>query len=73
MSEVVDSGELLRRIQRARACAREEEREWLARSESLRQGDPAEARDAAVRSLAYEAVVRVLDEVLTPGRHEPES
>jgi hypothetical protein len=22
-----------------------------------------------VRSLAYEAVVRVLDEVLTPGRH----
>lgn len=67
MTDVVDSDELLRRIQRARACAAEEERSWRARSDELEPADPEGARDAAVRTLAYEAVTRVLDEVLRPG------
>ncbi|MXM66073.1 hypothetical protein GR925_22105 [Streptomyces sp. HUCO-GS316] len=70
--DVVDSDELLRRIQRARACAQQEERAWRTRSVDLRAGDPEGAREAAVRSLAYEAVIRVLDEVLTPGRRAGE-
>ncbi|KKD02893.1 hypothetical protein [Streptomyces sp. WM6386] len=68
MTDVVDADELLRRIQRARACALEEERAWRSRSDALRPGDPEGSRDAAVRTLAYEAVLRVLDEILTPGR-----
>ncbi len=39
------------------------------RSEQLRSTDPEGARDAAVRTLAYETVIMVLDEILTPGRH----
>lgn len=69
MTDVVDSDELLRRIHRARACALEEERTWRARREELRSTDPEAAREAAVRSVAYEAVLHVLDEVLTPGRN----
>ncbi|MFI6010331.1 hypothetical protein ACIBAG_16190 [Streptomyces sp. NPDC051243] len=69
MTDVVDSDELLRRMQRARACARQEERTWRTRSETLRSTDPEAARDAAVRTLAYETVIEVLDEVLTPGKH----
>ncbi|WP_133918068.1 hypothetical protein [Streptomyces sp. NBC_00582] len=68
MTDVVDSGELLRRIQRARACAREELRAWRARSGELERADPDAAREARVRSLAYEAVLRALDEIVTPGR-----
>ncbi|MBQ1093853.1 hypothetical protein [Streptomyces sp. B93] len=68
MTDVVDSDELLRRLQRARACARDEERSWRDRRDALRPTDPGEAGEAAVRVLAYEAVVRVLDEILTPGR-----
>jgi hypothetical protein len=68
MTDVVDSDELLRRIRRARACAQQEKREWRTRGEGLRASDPDGARDAAVRTLAYEAVLRVLDEILTPGR-----
>ncbi|CAL9343740.1 hypothetical protein SUDANB58_00320 [Streptomyces sp. enrichment culture] len=68
MTDVVDSDELLRRMQRARACAAREERTWRARHDELRSADPEAAREAAVRTVAYEAVVRVLDEVLTPGR-----
>jgi hypothetical protein len=67
MTDVVDSDELLRRIRRARDCAAEEERSWQARSDEMRPTDPAAAQDAAVRTLAYEAVTRVLDEVLRPG------
>jgi hypothetical protein len=67
MTDVVDSDELLRRIQRARACAAREEEAWRARSDELRPADPDGARDAAVRTLAYEAVHRVLDEIITPG------
>jgi hypothetical protein len=68
MTDVVDSDELLRRMQRARACAEREAREWRERSESG-QG----AADAAVRTLAYEVVVRVLDEILTPGARPDQS
>lgn len=48
----------------------EQERTWRARSEELRPTDPDGAREAGVRTMAYEAVLRVLDEVLTPGRHD---
>ncbi|MEV0642776.1 hypothetical protein AB0I77_49315 [Streptomyces sp. NPDC050619] len=72
MTDVVDSDELLRRMQRARACAEEERQTWRERHEDLRSADPDGARDAAVRNLAYEAVLRVLDEILTPGRHDEE-
>ncbi|WP_367325458.1 hypothetical protein [Streptomyces sp. HUAS ZL42] len=68
MTDVVDSDELLRRMQRARTCAEEEERTWRSRSDALRPTDPDGARDANVRVLAYEAVLRVLDEILTPGK-----
>ncbi|WP_329213416.1 hypothetical protein OG352_01360 [Streptomyces sp. NBC_01485] len=77
MTDVVDAGELLRRIQRARACAREEALAWRVRSADLARADADGAdgadgaRDARVRALAYEAVLSVLDEILTPGRpHE---
>ncbi|MET9835398.1 hypothetical protein ABZ078_40350 [Streptomyces sp. NPDC006385] len=69
MTDVVDSDELLRRMQRARACARQEERTWRTRSEELRSTDPEGARDAAVRTVAYGAVLTVLEEILTPGKH----
>ncbi|MBQ0826936.1 hypothetical protein [Streptomyces tagetis] len=69
MTDVVDSDELLRRLHRARACAAEQERNWRERREQLRATDPEGAREAEVRTLAYEAVLRVLDEVVTPGRH----
>ncbi|GAB2888168.1 hypothetical protein GCM10027074_65720 [Streptomyces deserti] len=68
MTDVVDSDELLRRIQRARACAVQEERTWRRRTDELGRADPDGARDAAVRTMAYEAVLTVLDEILTPGR-----
>ncbi|KOV93119.1 hypothetical protein ADK65_33250 [Streptomyces sp. NRRL B-1140] len=73
MTDVVDSDELLRRIRRARECAVQEERTWRSRSEALEATDPQGARDAAVRRMSYEAVLRVLDEIVTPGRHGPES
>jgi hypothetical protein len=69
MTDVVDSDELLRRMQRARACAVQEERVWRTRRDALSPDDPDGARDAAVRVVAYETVLRVLDEILTPGRH----
>ncbi|MFD7704661.1 hypothetical protein [Streptomyces caelestis] len=75
MTDVVDSDELMRRIQRARACAAQEERAWRARGEELGRagaGDPGAARDAAVRGVAYGVVLRVLDEILTPGKHATE-
>jgi hypothetical protein len=68
MTDVVDADELLRRMQRARAFAVEEERAWRSRSVALRPSDPEGSREAAVRTLAYETVLTVLDEILTPGR-----
>ncbi|MFE7852844.1 hypothetical protein [Streptomyces sp. NPDC057403] len=73
MTDVVDSDELLRRLQRARACAEQEGRVWRDRREGLGAADADPARDAVVRALAYETVVRVLDEILTPGKHEEPS
>ena len=72
MIDVVDSDELLRRMQRARAYARREEQTWRTRSTELTSTDPEGARDAAVRTVAYETVIQVLDEVLTPGAHPAE-
>ncbi|MFF8594047.1 3-deoxy-D-manno-octulosonic acid transferase [Streptomyces sp. NPDC015220] len=69
MTEVVDSDELLRRIQRARGCAEEEVRRWRSRRDDPGTDDADAAREAAGRVVAYEAVLRVLDEILTPGRH----
>ncbi|WP_345618474.1 hypothetical protein [Streptomyces ziwulingensis] len=68
MTDVVDADELLRRMRRARARAAEEERSWRTRRGELTPTDPEAAREAAVRAVAYEAVLHVLDEVLTPGR-----
>lgn len=76
MTDVVDSDELLRRIQRARACAAQEERTWRARRDELRRADgddPGAVRDAEVRGVAYGVVLRVLDEILTPGRRPAQS
>ncbi|MCX5059871.1 hypothetical protein OOK12_23140 [Streptomyces sp. NBC_00452] len=68
MTDVVDSDELLRRIRRARDCAQREQRAWRTRGEGLRATDPEAAHEAAVRTLTYEAVLCVLDEILTPGK-----
>ncbi|MFI9604170.1 3-deoxy-D-manno-octulosonic acid transferase [Streptomyces sp. NPDC052043] len=68
MTDVVHSDELLRRIQRARACAAQEERRWRDRRDALGATESDAAREAAVRALTYEAVLRVLDEILAPGR-----
>ncbi|MEV6836687.1 hypothetical protein AB0N17_19585 [Streptomyces sp. NPDC051133] len=67
MTDVVDADELLRRIQRGRAHAAEAERSWRERAQSLTATDPDGAREAAVRALAYEAVLRVLEEIVSPG------
>ncbi|MFJ8082146.1 hypothetical protein ACIQ6Y_16190 [Streptomyces sp. NPDC096205] len=69
MTDVVDADELLRRMQRSRACATQELRTWRARGEELRSHDPGAAREAEMRGLAYEVVLRVLDEILKPGSH----
>ncbi|MBV1938826.1 hypothetical protein ACFWBR_36270 [Streptomyces sp. NPDC060006] len=70
MTDVVDSDELLRRIQRARSWAGQEERTWKTRSEELRTGDPDGSRDAELRGHTYEAVRRALDEIVAPGTHD---
>ncbi|MEU6672339.1 hypothetical protein [Streptomyces sp. NPDC046727] len=68
MTDVVDADELLRRIQRGRNRAAEEERAWRERARSLAATDPEGAREAADRARAYEAVLRVLEEIVCPGR-----
>lgn len=67
---VVDSDELLRRIQRARAWAAREEERWRNRSEESRNDDVDGASEAQVRATAYSAVRQVLDEVIEPGSHD---
>ncbi|MGW0136874.1 hypothetical protein [Streptomyces sp. NPDC003299] len=74
MTDVVDSDELLRRIQRARAYAAQEARAGRARGgtgepETGAGTDDAAAPEAAVRTVAYEVVLQVLDEILRPGSH----
>ncbi|MEV6114396.1 hypothetical protein AB0L59_18230 [Streptomyces sp. NPDC052109] len=67
MTDVVDADELLRRIRRGRECAAEEERAWRERAQSLTATDPEGAREAADRARAFEAVLRVLEEIVSPG------
>ncbi|MFE7954642.1 hypothetical protein [Streptomyces sp. NPDC057413] len=73
MTDVVDSDELLRRIQRARAYAAQEARAGRARGGTgepeTGAGTDDAAPDAAVRTVAYEVVLQVLDEILRPGTH----
>ncbi|GGY99323.1 hypothetical protein [Streptomyces poonensis] len=70
MSDVVDSDELLRRIQRARDWAEREERHWKARSGTSAHEDDDGARGAEVLSFAYEAVRKALEEIVRPGTHD---
>ncbi|MGP4043033.1 hypothetical protein [Streptomyces sp. 2A115] len=72
MTDVVDSDEILRRIQRARSWAKHEEEAWKARSDELQPGDPSSSRDADLRGHTYEAIRKLLDELVTPGVHEVE-
>lgn len=67
MTDVVDSDELLRRIQRGRAWAVREESAW--RQRGAEAAVPDQAREAAARALAFQAVIGVLDEILNPGKH----
>ncbi|WP_330341775.1 hypothetical protein [Streptomyces sp. NBC_00557] len=71
MTDVVDADELLRRIQRGRDHAAEEEKAWRERAQSLTATDPDAAREAAVRAWAFEAVGRVLTEITRPGGQPP--
>lgn len=73
MTDAVDSDELLRRIQRARAWAQQEEQHWKTqsgksdKSDKPEKGNPNEALGAEIFASAYEAVRKVLDEVIEPG------
>jgi hypothetical protein len=67
MTDVVDADELLRRIRRGRECAALEERAWRERAQVLAATDPEGAREAAHRARAFEAVLRVLEEIVCPG------
>ncbi|OIK26249.1 hypothetical protein [Streptomyces malaysiense] len=67
MTDVVDADELLRRIRRGRDRAAEEQARWADRAEGLVTTEPDRARDAAATARAYEAVLRVLDEIVRPG------
>ncbi|MGW0163653.1 hypothetical protein ACWDWT_00460 [Streptomyces sp. NPDC003343] len=67
MSDVVDADELLRRIQRARGWALQEEQHWKSQSDDLKDEDPNGALSAEIFASAYEAVRKVLDEVVQPG------
>ncbi|MEU2717727.1 hypothetical protein [Streptomyces sp. NPDC007205] len=68
MTDVVDADELLRRIRRGRERAAEEERAWRERAQTLTATDPDGAREAAARARAFEAVLRVMEEIVSPGR-----
>lgn len=67
MTDVVDADELLRRIQRGREHAAAEERAWRERAQNLTATDPDGAREATARAWAFEAVARVLEEIVCPG------
>ncbi|GGX89358.1 hypothetical protein GCM10010358_49120 [Streptomyces minutiscleroticus] len=66
----MDSDEILRRIQRARSWAEREEGVWKERTERPDDSDPAASREADMRRYAYEAVRKVLDEIVRPGAHD---
>ncbi|MGW6020555.1 hypothetical protein [Streptomyces sp. NPDC055099] len=67
MTDAVDSDELLRRIQRARAWAQQEEQHWKTQSDKAEAENPTEAPAARISATAYEAVRKVLDEIIEPG------
>ncbi|KOV96549.1 MULTISPECIES: hypothetical protein [unclassified Streptomyces] len=67
MTDVVDADELLRRIRRGREHAAQEERALRERALSLAATDPEGAREATDRARAYEVVLRVLEEIVSPG------
>ncbi|MGW7054534.1 hypothetical protein [Streptomyces sp. NPDC054888] len=72
MADVVDADELLRRIRRARDWAAREEQHWSARqSQASALGDGNGPPTAEILHSAYEAVRKVLDEVVDPGVNEP--
>ncbi|MEU3413259.1 hypothetical protein ABZ760_18670 [Streptomyces sp. NPDC006658] len=68
MKDVVDADELLRRIRRGREHAQEQEETWRERARSLAATDPEGAAEAADRARAFEAVLRVLEEIVDPGK-----
>ncbi|MFE3638387.1 hypothetical protein [Streptomyces cellostaticus] len=67
MTDVVDADELLRRIRRGKDWAAGQERAWRDQAQSLTATDPEGSREASVRAGAYEAVLRVLEEIVDPG------
>ncbi|MCL3997500.1 hypothetical protein [Streptomyces lavenduligriseus] len=67
MTDVVDADELLRRIRRGREHAAAQEEAWRERARSLAATDPEAAAEAADRARAFEAVLRVLEEIVSPG------
>ncbi|MFJ4580045.1 hypothetical protein [Streptomyces echinatus] len=67
MTDVMDADELLRRIRRGREHAAAQERACRERARSLAATDPEGAREAADRAVAFEAVLRVLEEIVRPG------
>lgn len=71
MADVVDADELLRRIRRARDWAAREEQHWSTHSATSPAGDENGPRTAEILHCAYEAVRKVLDEVVDPGVNEP--
>jgi hypothetical protein len=70
MSDVVDSDELLRRIQRARDWAAQEERHWKTRSGQSGATEADGSREADILATVYEAVRKAFDEVVTPGSND---
>ncbi|WP_138894150.1 hypothetical protein [Streptomyces chryseus] len=69
MADVVDADELLRRIRRARDWAAQEEQHWRGESDRAQTSEAAHQPplEAAILHSAYEAVRKVLDEVVDPG------
>ncbi len=70
MTDVVDADELLRRVRRARDWAGQQEERWRARTDTVEGGDPRDAPAAEIFAAAYEAVRKVLDEVIDPGAND---
>ncbi|GAA2943783.1 hypothetical protein [Streptomyces enissocaesilis] len=70
MTDVVDADEILRRVRRARDWAGQQEQHWRARSDAGGKSGPRDAPAAEVFAAAYEAVRKVLDEVIDPGAND---
>lgn len=62
MADVVDVGELLRRVRRARDWALHQERHW--------RHDPSGDATAQLKAETFESIRKVLDEVIAPGSHD---